>query len=235
MRSHPNLVQVIGYCEDPPMIVMEFLDGGSLERALGNGSIDDDEKVRICHGITLGMIHLHADGIVHRDLAARNILLTKSMQPKITDFGLSRSVGEEDAGNTQSDVGPVRWMAPEALSKRVFSKKSDVWSFGVLVWEVVTNGQLPYREYPAISALIVAIGKKKAKLKIPNYAPPVLGRVIERCLQRDPGNRPHFEQLAEVLARDDFGMPSPGHSTLESNQYMNSESNLTFEDNYLQE
>jgi serine/threonine protein kinase len=222
LRLHPNLVQVIGYCEDPPMIVMEYLDGGSLEQALRKTAIGDEEKIRICHGIALGMVHLHADGIVHRDLAARNILLTKSMQPKVTDFGLSRAVGESDYGSTKSDVGPVRWMAPEALSKRVFSKKSDVWSFGVLMWEVATNGELPYSDYAAISALIGALAKKKAILKIPDNAPTALAQAINLCLQRDPEQRPNFDRLTEVLQQEEEELPTPSRQVTDSSQYFDS-------------
>ncbi len=203
IRHHPNVVHVIGYCENPPMIVMEYLDGGALIQTLGKVRISNEKKIQICHGIALGMIHLHAEGIIHRDLAARNILLTQSLQPKVTDFGLSRFVGDAEYGNTKNNAGPVRWMAPEAIKKQIFSKKSDVWSFGVLVWEVVTNGDLPYHEYQAIPALAVAIATNKAKLKVPKSTPAVLSNVIKLCTQRDSKKRPDFVQAAELLDHDD--------------------------------
>ncbi len=233
IQSHPNLVQVIGYCMDPPMIVMEYLDGGSLLHALGKGVIRDEEKIQICHGIALGMVHLHEDGIIHRDLAARNILLTKSMQPKVTDFGLSRAVGETEYCNTNSDIGPVRWMAPEALKKQVFSKKSDVWSFGVLVWEVVSNGELPYHKYTSLAAVFAALMKKKAVLEIPETAPQVLAELIGLCMQRNPEQRPDFEQLSKMLANNDESASEESGLPSNLNSNHNQDSSVFIGSNYL--
>merc|ERR1712146_108664 len=86
-----------------------------------------------------GMSHLHTEGIIHRDLATRNILLSEGLTPKISDFGLSRFGAPDDDNQTKSDVGPLKWMAPEAIKARVYGKKTDVWSYGVTVWEIVAR------------------------------------------------------------------------------------------------
>merc|ERR1711862_596780 len=90
------------------------------------------------------MQHIAASGIIHRDLAARNVLLTEHWGAKISDFGLSRTKKQEMDGHvSKADVGPIRWMAPEAMNSKFTSEKSDVWSFGVLVYEVLTR-RYPY-------------------------------------------------------------------------------------------
>jgi serine/threonine protein kinase len=95
------------------------------------------------------------NNVIHRDLAARNILLRADNQPVVSDFGFARTAAE-DGGKTKSTVGPLRWMPPEALTKGQYSTKSDVWAFGVTVYEILTNGELPYKEYDAsINAVTV--------------------------------------------------------------------------------
>jgi serine/threonine protein kinase len=88
------------------------------------------------------MIHLHRENIIHRDLAARNILIDDNDAVRITDFGLARFV-QQSVANTNSNIGAVAWMSPEAVTKRQYSQKSDVWSFGVTLWEMCT-GELPF-------------------------------------------------------------------------------------------
>jgi predicted Ser/Thr protein kinase len=142
LPPHPNVIQVFGISLDgpQPVIVMEYCAGGSLDKLLfdSNVKLSDEDKIRLVRGIALGMFHLHKHNIVHRDLAARNILLTASGDPKISDFGMSRIV-EREEGKTKHDMGPIRWMAPESLANRTYSKKSDVWSFGIVVYEIVAR------------------------------------------------------------------------------------------------
>jgi serine/threonine protein kinase len=202
IRPHPNLVQMMGYSIDPLFMVMEYLANGTLLSALKRKSLDNADKIRICHEIALGMVHLHAEGIIHRDLAARNILLDKSMMAKVSDFGLSRSIGDQESGQTKTEILSIQWNAPEAVSDRLYSKKSDVWSFGVLVWEVVADGQMPYTEYKTSPALVIALCQKKASLKVPKEAPDVLRKVVKTCMQYDPRKRPSFEQIVEILTNE---------------------------------
>ena len=114
-------------------------------------------KAEIVKGIASGLLHLHMEGIVHRDLAARNVLLSGDYTPKVSDFGMSRiTSSSEKTGITSKDVGPVkydtfiitltqiRWMSPESVLNREYSTKSDVWSFGVTVFEVLTQTD-PYQ------------------------------------------------------------------------------------------
>jgi serine/threonine protein kinase len=103
-----------------------------LDRLLFGGDQPLDNKVNLVKGIARGMRHLHRHNIIHRDLAARNILLSSVGEPKISDFGMSRVLQQENEGQTVTNIGPIRWMAPESLANRVYSKKSDVWTFGIV-------------------------------------------------------------------------------------------------------
>jgi serine/threonine protein kinase len=139
---HPNVIKCLGICLTPLLIVLEYCEGGSLMPKLKNNEFNLKQKIRIIQGIAKGMSHLRMslylqfsylidkNNIVHRDLAARNILLGKEDEPVISDFGFARVV-EEDEGQTQTKVGPLRWMPPEALKNGLYSSKSDAWAFGV--------------------------------------------------------------------------------------------------------
>jgi predicted Ser/Thr protein kinase len=136
LPPHPNVVQMFGVSIDGPeaVLILEYCAGGSLDSLLFDEHIDlsTEEMLRLIRGIAAGMFHLHKHNIVHRDLAARNILLTSGGEPKISDFGMSRVLEERNEGKTYNNMGPIRWMAPESIKQRVYSKQSDVWSFGIV-------------------------------------------------------------------------------------------------------
>ena len=153
LPPHPNVVRLVGVTPPPNFwIVIEYLDKGSLYGLLhGSKSIDPTTQLNICKGIASGMAHLHKHKVIHRDLAARNILLDDQFTAKISDFGLSR-FAEADENKTKSDVGPIKWMSPESIKDKVYSDKSDVWSFGVTLWEVLTRKN----PYPQMDLITVA-------------------------------------------------------------------------------
>jgi len=194
LPPHPNVVQVFGVSLDgpQPVIVMEYCAGGSLDTLLfgDNVKLSDEQKIRFVRGIALGMKHLHEHNIVHRDLAARNILLTGSGDSKISDFGMSRIVARMGEGRTKSDIGPVSWMAPESLAKRIYSKKSDVWSFGIVVYEIVAQCE-PHKDRVTIEVAL-EIRDRHLTPNIPSNCPPILREVMQLCWQADSSQRPVF-------------------------------------------
>jgi hypothetical protein len=130
MRPHPNVVQLFGFSIHPEtdsiILIIEYCDQGSLDRSLFNDKrqLSTEQKVKWITSAAQGLSHLHSNNIVHRDVAARNVLLHQN-EPKITDFGMSRFVDEDDKkGTTRSELGPIRWMAPEALRSKEYSTKS---------------------------------------------------------------------------------------------------------------
>jgi hypothetical protein len=129
LRPHPNVVQLFGFSVHPEtnsvILILEFCNGGSLDIALyqPDGAIELSKKLYWLKSTCKGISHLHSNNIVHRDIAARNILLHQG-EPKITDFGLSRLVDEQQRGTTKSELGPIRWMSPESLGEKQYSTKS---------------------------------------------------------------------------------------------------------------
>jgi serine/threonine protein kinase len=133
------------------------------------------------------MLHLHNNNIVHRDLAARNILLSEVGEPKVSDFGMSRLVDNDDGNTTKATVGPLKWMAPESLRSREYSKKSDVWSFGVVVWEIVTR-QEPYKDEDLMD-LGLKIRDEGHSLPISDDTEPIFKHIMESCFKKEPQDR----------------------------------------------
>eukprot|EP00029_Vermamoeba_vermiformis_P009922 TRINITY_DN510_c0_g3_i1.p1 TRINITY_DN510_c0_g3~~TRINITY_DN510_c0_g3_i1.p1 ORF type:complete len:1064 (+),score=137.54 TRINITY_DN510_c0_g3_i1:207-3398(+) len=202
LRPHPNVVQMLGVSSDGPypVMILEFCDGGSLDDKLFNLShtITAQQQIDIVLGIAKGLYHLHKNNIVHRDLAVRNILMNNNA-PKISDFGLSRQVGEQQKGTTKSNVGPVRWMAPESLKKMVYSTKSDVWTFGIVVYEIVARRE-PHSEADQM-AIGLEIRDRGVTPSIPSNCEPVLAEIMKQCWRMDPEERPTMEQICDILVK----------------------------------
>ncbi|KAK7945678.1 hypothetical protein WMY93_001406 [Mugilogobius chulae] len=150
--DHPNIIRLEGVVTKsrPVMIVTEFMENGALDSFLrqNDGQFTVIQLVGMMRGIAAGMKYLSEMNYVHRDLAARNILVNSNLVCKVSDFGLSRYLQEDtsDPSYTSSLGGkiPVRWTAPEAIAYRKFTSASDVWSYGIVMWEVMSFGERPY-------------------------------------------------------------------------------------------
>eukprot|EP01117_Protostelium_nocturnum_P005022 TRINITY_DN1814_c0_g1_i5.p1 TRINITY_DN1814_c0_g1~~TRINITY_DN1814_c0_g1_i5.p1 ORF type:complete len:1367 (+),score=346.67 TRINITY_DN1814_c0_g1_i5:84-4184(+) len=195
LRPHPNVVLLLGIVLQPLSLVTEFCEGGSLFRYLRFESPTYKEKLQIIVGIAKGMFHLHSEKVIHRDLAARNILLTKSNEPKVSDFGMSR-IAQEDANKTYTDAAPVKWMAPEAIRHNIYSTKSDVFSFGVLIWEILKVCD-PWPEFTATQVIIKIV--EGERLSTPEDCDPILAQIMRSCWEKDQNDRPTFETILEGL------------------------------------
>ncbi|TNM93486.1 hypothetical protein fugu_001662 [Takifugu bimaculatus] len=173
MLTHPNIIALKGVCLQEPnlCLIMEYASGGPLSRALAGRRIPPHILVNWAVQIARGMLYLHSEAIVpviHRDLKSNNILLAEAIENdcmedltlKITDFGLAR---EWHKTTKMSTAGTYAWMAPEVIKSSTFSKGSDVWSYGVLLWELLT-GEAPYK---GIDGLAVAYGVAVNKLTLP--------------------------------------------------------------------
>ncbi|KAH0548412.1 mitogen-activated protein kinase kinase kinase 11-like isoform X1 [Cotesia glomerata] len=207
LLEHENIVQLEGVClKEPNMcLVMEYARGGSLNRVLNGRKIRPDVLVDWAIQIARGMDYLHNKApisLIHRDLKSSNVLLSEPIENddlqyktlKITDFGLAREVYKT---TRMSAAGTYAWMAPEVIKQSTFSKASDVWSYGVLLWELLT-GEVPYK---GIDALAVAYGVavNKLTLPIPSTCPQPWRFLMESCWASDSHGRPGFIEILDLL------------------------------------
>ena len=199
---HPNVIFLYGVTlKKPIMIITPYMDNGSLDKYLVNNvySLSIADQIALCCGVSRGMVYLTKKGYIHRDIAARNVLVDKDMTPKITDFGLSRFSEDNFYQVKTGGKIPVRWTAPEAIVYRKFNSASDVWSFGILMWEVMSFGQIPYGNAHNIE-LFDQI-QDGMRLESPDRCPSVVYNLMTRCWNEAPDNRPSFEQLEQSLVQ----------------------------------
>jgi len=202
LQPHRNVVTFIGYCLNPLCLITEYLPHGSLLQLLITEPLDLKMKIQIIVDVATGMYHLSQQRIVHNDLAARNVLLGEGMVAKVADFGMSRELQTSEKLVSMSDVGPLKWMAPEALTKGIYSSKSDCWSFGVLCIEILSDGKPPFPEL-SVAEFALKFHKdelaSKMKYQIPKGTPTSLTDVVELCFEIEADNRPTFKDLCEKL------------------------------------
>jgi hypothetical protein len=200
LTPHPNVVQLLAISIDgpEPVIVLEFCEEGSLDTMLfdSNTVITDEMKVKFASGIARGMLHLHTNNLVHRDLAARNVLLQRGV-PKVSDFGMSRLLQTDVATKTYSNIGPIRWMAPESLKNRTYSTKSDVWMFGIVLTEIASQSE-PHVDKDPLD-VGAQIRDKGVRPEMPEVMHPLLKSLIDMCLQYEPNDRPDFDAICQFI------------------------------------
>ncbi|XP_051265833.1 ephrin type-A receptor 7 isoform X3 [Dicentrarchus labrax] len=223
--DHPNVVHLEGVVTrgKPVMIVIEYMENGSLDAFLRkhDGQFTVIQLVGMLRGIAAGMRYLSDMGYVHRDLAARNILVNSNLVCKVSDFGLSRVIDDDPeavyttTGKMQDIMNliftpatdlhfteqggkiPVRWTAPEAIQYRKFTSASDVWSYGIVMWEVMSYGERPYWDM-SNQDVIKAI-EEGYRLPAPMDCPPGLHQLMLDCWQKDRAERPKFDQIVGIL------------------------------------
>ncbi|WOL03259.1 3-phosphoinositide-dependent protein kinase B-like [Canna indica] len=197
---HPNILLFMGAVTSPShlCIVTEFLPRGSLFRLLQRNTARLDWRRRILMAIDIarGMNYLHHCNppIIHRDLKSSNLLVDKNWTVKVGDFGLSR-LKNETYLTTKTGKGTPQWMAPEVLRSEPSDEKSDVYSYGVILWELVTE-KIPWYNLNAMQ-VIAAVGFMNQRLDLPENLDPQWVSIIESCWHSEPKSRPTFQQLIE--------------------------------------
>ncbi|XP_034412623.1 ephrin type-B receptor 4b isoform X2 [Cyclopterus lumpus] len=205
--QHPNIIHLEGVITTscPVMILTEFMENGALDSFLrvNDGQFTTIQLVGMLRGIAAGMKYLSDMSFVHRDLAARNILVNSNLVCKVSDFGLSRFLTENSSDPTYtSSLGgkiPIRWTAPEAIAYRKFTSASDGWSYGIVMWEVMSYGERPYWDM-SNQDVINAI-EQDYRLPPPPECPASLHALMLDCWQKERANRPRFCDVVSALDR----------------------------------
>ncbi|XP_021694774.1 ephrin type-B receptor 5 isoform X6 [Aedes aegypti] len=200
--DHPNVIYLQGVVtrSNPVMIITEYMENGSLDTFLraNDGKFQTLQLIGMLRGIAAGMSYLSDMNYVHRDLAARNVLVNSSLVCKIADFGLSREIeNASDAYTTRGGKIPVRWTAPEAIAFRKFTSASDVWSYGVVLWEVMSYGERPYWNWS--NQDVIKSIEKGYRLPAPMDCPEALYQLMLDCWQKQRTHRPTFASITQTL------------------------------------
>ncbi|XP_072022562.1 uncharacterized protein [Amphiura filiformis] len=215
-QKNGNVVQLLGGCmdEDPLYMILEYMQNGNLKtllresRTIGDGtygnlfagskSFTPTQLMRFAHQVANGMAFLARQKCIHRDLAARNVLLNESFECKVSDFGLAEDVMNGEVYRRQNECRlPIRWMAIESILGDVHTTESDVWSFGVLLWEIVTLGSRPYPKLKGND--IRTLLKNGQRMPRPKHCSEQLYNIMLACWEKEPSERPLFEQLMKLL------------------------------------
>uniref|UniRef100_A0A4W5M640 receptor protein-tyrosine kinase n=1 Tax=Hucho hucho TaxID=62062 RepID=A0A4W5M640_9TELE len=201
--SHQNIIRlegvVIKFKHD--MIVTEYMENGALDKYLKDhdGELPSFQLVGMMRGIAAGMKYLSDMSYVHRDLAARNILVNNNLECKVSDFGLSRVLEDDPEGTYTTSGGkiPIRWTAPEAIAYRKFTSASDVWSFGIVMWEVMAFGERPY--WDMSNCEVMKAINEAFRLPAPMDCPSAVYQLMLQCWLQERSKRPRFPDIVSLL------------------------------------
>ncbi|KAE8707537.1 Serine/threonine-protein kinase HT1 [Hibiscus syriacus] len=215
---HPNVIKFIAACRKPPVycVITEYLSEGSLRaylHKLDDKSLPLKKLVTIAVEIARGMEYIHSQGVIHRDLKPENILIDQEFHMKIADFGIACE--ESYCDLLADDPGTYRWMAPEMIKKKSYGRKVDVYSFGLILWEMVA-GTIPYEDMNPIQAAFAVVNKNLRPV-VPKDCPPAMGALIEQCWSLNPEKRLEFWQIVKVLEQFDSSLDRDGTLNLVPN------------------
>ncbi|XP_045905099.1 tyrosine-protein kinase ZAP-70 isoform X3 [Micropterus dolomieu] len=200
--SNPFIVRMLGLCNaENLMLVMEMASAGPLNKFLSSNkdTVTVEMIVNLMHQVSMGMKYLEEKNFVHRDLAARNVLLVNQRFAKISDFGLSKALGADDNYYKARTAGkwPLKWYAPECINFHKFSSKSDVWSFGITMWEAFSYGGKPYKKMKGPDVIrFIDAGNR---MECPPACPERMYTVMKECWTYKHEERPDFKKVEESM------------------------------------
>ncbi|XP_027345624.1 serine/threonine-protein kinase HT1-like [Abrus precatorius] len=215
---HQNVIKFVAACREPPVycVVTEYLSEGSLRaylHKLERKTIPLQKLIAFSLDIARGMEYIHSQGVIHRDLKPENILINGDFHLKIADFGIACEEAYCDL--FADDPGTYRWMAPEMIKRKSYGRKVDVYSFGLILWEMVT-GTIPYEDMTPIQAAFAVVNKNLRPV-IPSNCQPAMRALIEQCWSLHPDKRPEFWQVVKVLEQFESSLARDGTLVLVQN------------------
>ncbi|KAK6932572.1 Serine-threonine/tyrosine-protein kinase, catalytic domain [Dillenia turbinata] len=215
---HRNVIKFVAACREPSVfcIITEYISEGSLRaylHKLQHKPLPLQKQISIALDVARGMEYIHSQGVIHRDLKPENILIDEDFCLKIVDFGIACE--EAYCDPFHDDPGTYRWMAPEMIKHKPYGRKVDVYSFGLILWELVTS-TIPYEDMTPIQAAF-AVVNKNLRPPIPEDCPPAMRALIEQCWSLQPEKRPEFWQIVKVLEQFETSLAQDGTLKLVQN------------------
>ncbi|KAH8261034.1 hypothetical protein KR044_002371, partial [Drosophila immigrans] len=199
--DHPHIIRLIGICSIMPIwIVMELAKLGELRAYLKANSdrLTHATLLKYCYQLSTALSYLESKKFVHRDIAARNVLVSTPTCVKLADFGLSRWVSDQSYYHSTPTVAlPIKWMSPESINFRRFTTASDVWMFGVCIWEILMLGVKPFQGVK--NSEVITKLENGERLPLPPNCPPRLYSLMSQCWAYEPLKRPNFKRIKETL------------------------------------
>jgi tRNA A-37 threonylcarbamoyl transferase component Bud32 len=202
--NHDNIIEYYGEKskDNNVYLIMEYAEQRSLNRWIEkneNNPHDWQLNYRFIDQITKGLVYLHSENIIHRDLKSHNILITKDNVAKIADFGLAKIIDDSLASSGRKTKGSIRWMAPEVLKTGKHSFKSDTYSLGMIMWEIVAKNTKPFSQLSNNNAVMYNFCNDNLKEIIPTDTPEELKKIIELCWQEEPSERINLIDIESQL------------------------------------
>ncbi|KAK7109215.1 hypothetical protein V1264_013298 [Littorina saxatilis] len=231
--SHRNIIRFFGaVIQDPNFcLITEYASNGSLYAYLKNpeNELDFRQIVRWAQEIATGMHYLHFEApikVIHRDLKSKNVVLSDDWTCKLCDFGASRFIGST---TKMSLAGTFPWMAPEVIQSMPVSESCDTWSYGVVLWELLTH-EVPFNGIEGFQVAWLVV-EKGERLTIPTECPPFFARLMQQCWDLDPKKRPSFKNILQRLHNmlEDESLPGVTNSFLEHRDIWRKEIQATLE------
>ncbi|XP_022108589.1 nephrin-like isoform X2 [Acanthaster planci] len=242
LPSHAYVVKLLGFCADgdPIYIIMEYMSKGPLKDLLTSSrgkskqvysnlhgrskSLTSRDLIKFAKDVAEGMAFLASQQCIHRDLAARNVLVGENMVCKVSDFGLARDIKSRRMYQRQSEGRlPIRWMALESIVDDVYTTEGDVWSYGILLWEIVTLGARPY---PTMSAkTMIAKLQEGYRMPRPDHCQDEIYQMMLTCWKEDPTTRPSFTDISQKLEK---ALEAP-HDYITLSDYQESDYEVTIQ------
>ncbi|KYM92673.1 Focal adhesion kinase 1 [Atta colombica] len=198
--EHPHIIRLIGVCSEAPIwLIMELARLGEMRAYLQSNKHRLDLATLLLYTFQLStaLSYLESKKFVHRDIAARNVLVSSHSCVKLADFGLSRWVEDQSYYTASKCKLPIKWMAPESINFRRFTTSSDVWMFGVCIWEILMLGVKPFQGVK--NNEVIRKLENGERLALPNHCPPRLYSLMSQCWSYEPSKRPTFKEIRETL------------------------------------